>query len=193
VDDNGCSPEYARQYRINEKHLANLQNKQSKRVKRSSNYKKGKQKIAKLHERIGNCRKDFIEKLSTKLVRTNDVIVIENLTLQKMVCQKSVNDLGYGYFISRMKTKCEDYGRVLIEADKWFASTKRCHVCGYKNKELTLEQRSWECPVCKTFHERDVNAGKNLRLYGEKVLGIISPVELPGRACENRNVSNAYP
>ena len=76
---------------------------------------------------------------------------------------KSVNDLGWGYFVNRLKTKAEEQGKIVIEADKWFASSKTCNVCGYVNKDLTISDRSWICPQCGKEHNRDENAAINLK------------------------------
>lgn len=119
------------------------------------------------------------EKLSTKLVKENDVIVIESLSLKDMARfkkweerrnskdksnhGKSVYDLGWYYFVQRLKTKAQEQGKVVIEANRWFASSKTCNVCGYVNRDLTIEDRSWLCPKCGTEHNRDENAAINLR------------------------------
>lgn len=141
--------------------------------------KKLRLRLAKLHEHIANKRKDFNEKLSTKLIKENDVIVIESLSMKDMAKfkkwserknltdksnhGKSVNDLGWCYFVNRLKAKAEEQGKVIIEANKWFASSKTCNICGYVNKDLTIQDRSWTCPRCGTEHQRDENAAKNLR------------------------------
>ena len=76
---------------------------------------------------------------------------------------KSVNDLGWCYFVQRLKTKAEEQGKIVIEANKWFASSKTCNICGYVNKDLIVSERSWICPRCGTEHQRDENAAKNLK------------------------------
>lgn len=136
-------------------------------------------RLARLHEHIANKRKDFNEKLSTQLVKENDVIVIESLSMKDMAKfkkweerkeskdknnhGKSVNDLGWCYFVNRLKAKAEEQGKVVIEANKWFASSKTCNICGYVNRDLTISDRSWICPRCGIEHNRDENAAKNLR------------------------------
>ena len=178
VDDEGNSPQYDRNYRTTEKKIAWLQNKIST-TKNKSLKNKLKLRLARLHEHIANKRKDFNEKLSTKLVKENDVIVIESLSLKDMAKfrkweelknskdksnhGKSVNDLGWYAFVQRLKTKAEEQGKVVIEANRWFASSKTCNVCGYVNKDLTIEDRSWICPKCGTEHNRDQNAAINLK------------------------------
>ena len=178
VDDEGNSPQYDKNYRISEKKIAYLSQKIST-TKSKSLRNKLKLRLARIHEHISNKRKDFNEKLSTKLVKENDVIVIESLSLKDMAKfrkwserkdskdksnhGKSVNDLGWYTFVQRLKTKAEEQGKVVIEANKWFASSKTCNVCGYVNKDLTISDRSWICPNCGTEHNRDQNAAINLK------------------------------
>ena len=123
-----------------------------------------------INEKISNKRKDFSHKLSTELVKNYDVIVVESLNLkaisQGLKLGKSVMDLGYSQFINQLQYKCEWYGKHLIEADKWFASSKICHNCGYKYSELTLKDRKWVCPNCGHTIDRDRNAAINLRNLG---------------------------
>ena len=178
VDDEGNSPQYDRNYRNYEKKISELQQKLST-TKSKSLRNKLKLRLARIHEHIANKRKDFNEKLSTKLVRENDVIVIESLSLKDMAKfkkweerrnsndksnhGKSVHDLGWCYFVNRLKTKAEEQGKVVIEANRWFASSKTCNICGYVNKDLTISDRSWICPHCGTEHNRDQNAAINLK------------------------------
>ena len=178
VDDEGNSPQYDRNYRKAEKKIAQLQENISA-SKYTQLKKKLRLRLARLHEHIANKRKDFNEKLSSKLIKENDVIVIESLSMKDMAkfrkweerkelkdknnYGKSVNDLGWYYFVQRLKTKAEEQGKVVIEANMWFASSKTCNICGYVNKDLTISERSWICPRCGTEHQRDENAAKNLR------------------------------
>ena len=178
VDDEGNSPQYDKNYRTYEKKISELQQKLST-TKSKSLKNKLKLRLARIHEHISNKRKDFNEKLSTKFVKENDVIVIESLSLKDMAKfkkweerrnsndksnhGKSVNDLGWCYFVNRLKTKAEEQGKVVIEANRWFASSKTCNVCGYVNKDLTISDRSWICPHCGTEHNRDQNAAINLK------------------------------
>lgn len=178
VDDEGNSPQYDRNYRKTEKKITWLQEKIS--TSRCTQLKKKlRLRLARLHEHIANKRKDFNEKLSTQLVKENDVIVIESLSMKDMAKfkkweerkeskdknnhGKSVNDLGWCYFVNRLKAKAEEQGKVVIEANKWFASSKTCNICGYVNRDLTISDRSWICPRCGIEHNRDENAAKNLR------------------------------
>ena len=198
VDDEGNSPQYDRNYREAEKKIVWLQEKIST-TKISSLKKKLRLRLARIHEHIANKRKDFNEKLSTKLVKENDVIVIESLSLKDMAKfkkweerkessdksnhGKSVNDLGWYYFVQRLKTKADEQGKIVIEANKWFASSKTCNICGYVNKDLIISERSWICPRCGTEHQRDENAAKNLR---DVVLNIFTEGS-SGSAAARRN------
>ena len=198
VDDDGNSPQYDAAYRKSEHKIAQLQSK-IKTTNCKQLKKKLRLRLARLHEHIANKRKDFNEKLSTKLVEENDVIVIETLSLKDMAKfrkweerkdskdknnhGKAVNDLGWCYFVNRLKAKAEEQGKIVVEADKWFASSKTCNVCGYVNRDLTLSNRSWTCPKCGADHNRDQNAAINLK----NIALDIFTAGTAGRAAERRN------
>lgn len=180
TDENGNSPAYERIYRKNEKKLAQLQRKVSKKKKGSKKRAKVQLKVNKIHEQISNSRRYFTQVLSTKLVKENDVIVVENLNLKAMSqclnLGKSVNDLGYGMFLAQLKYKTLWNNKILIEADKWFASSKTCSKCGFKHKDLKLSDRVFLCPSCGFELNRDQNAGINLKNYGLRELGLSTVV-----------------
>jgi putative transposase len=198
VDDEGNSPMYDRNYRLFENKIQNLQRMLSSETKK---YKKKqlRKRLTRVHEHIANKRHDFIEKLSYKLVHENDVIIIETLSLKdiakfrtweerknskdKSNHGKSVHNLGWGIFLNRLKTKAEENGKIILKADKWFASSKTCNHCGYINKELTVEDREWICPICNNSIQRDMNAAMNLKDLGLKFLAEGSSVN----ADESRN------
>lgn len=179
VDEAGKSPEFERWFRKHEKKLAREQRRLSRKKKGSKNREKQKRRVARVHEKIRDTRRDFTHKLSHKLTHENDVIVIESLSLKGMSralkLGKSVHDLGYSEFVRQLQYKSLWYGPILIEADKWFASSKTCSKCGYVYSQLKLGEGSWECPKCRTTHHRDQNAAKNLVEYGRKFLGMGSP------------------
>ena len=112
----------------------------------------------------------FTEQTSMRLIKNYDVVVVETLSLKSMATNnhgKSVSDIGYGNFISRLKTKAIENDKTVLEANKWFASTQTCNVCGFKNKETKdLSVRKWICPECKTHHDRDINSAINLKKLG---------------------------
>ena len=170
VDNNGNSPAYQKIYKKHEKKLKRLQHFESRKKKDSIRKKKLRKSINLINEKITNKRKDFSHKLSTELVKNYDVIVVESLNLtsisQGLKLGKSVMDLGYHQFINQLKYKCDWYGKHLVEADKWFASSKICNKCGYKYNDLALSERKWVCPCCGTQIDRDENAAINLRNLG---------------------------
>ena len=172
VDDEGNSPLYHRNYRENEKKLSSLQSRLDKTT-RKNDKKKLRMRINRIHEHLSNKRKDFIEKLSHELTQNNDVIVVENLSLKdiaKFRYGKSVFDCAWGMFLSRLEQKAQERGKLVIQADRWFARSKTWHICGYKNADLSIENRVWVCPKCGTEHNRDQNAGINLKNYGLTIL-----------------------
>ena len=157
-------------YRKSERKIKNLQRKLSKKTKGSNNYNKLKQKLAKLHERISNQRKDANHKLSSKLVNDNQVICIEDLKISNMSrnhkLAKSLTDEGWYQFTNMLQYKMEWYGGQLIKIDRYFASSKTCVVCGHKVKKLPLDIREWTCPQCGEHLDRDLNAAYNILYQG---------------------------
>ena len=176
VDNQGTVPGYQRYFRKLEAKLAKEQRKLSRMEKFSKNWYKQKRKVAKIHEKIANLRKDFLDKLSYKLANEYDAIAIEDLDMQAMSQRlylgKSTYDNGFGQFRHMLRSKLADRGKCLIEVDRHYASSKLCSVCGYKNTELTLKDRKWTCPNCGTHHDRDENAAINIRNEGIRILGI---------------------
>jgi putative transposase len=174
VDSLGNSPEYKRIYRESEEKLALLRRRLTRKPNGSRNREKARIKVARIHERIANYRHNFVDTLSHRLMQEYDAVVVENLSLKGMAgalnLGKSVMDIGYSEFVSRLKYKALWNDKTVILADKWFASSKTCHVCGYVKKDLLLQERRWECPVCHALNERDENAAINLKEYGLKIL-----------------------
>ena len=170
VDSEGKSPKYIKRYKKNEKKLKRLQHLESRKHKTSERRKKLRKSINLLAEKLTNQRQNFLHKLSISLVRENDVIVVEDLSIKGMSqglhLGKSVMDLGWTAFIHQLQYKCDWYGKHLVLADKSFPSSKLCSKCGFKNETLTLNDRSWICPNCGENHDRDLNAAINLRNLG---------------------------
>ena len=159
------------------KHQRNLKRKQqklSKKKKGSQNRKKAKLAVAKVHSKIARCREDFLHKLSRKIVNENQVIAVENLNIKGMVknhnLAKAISDVGWGMFCTMLKYKAESEGRQYIEIDRWFPSSKTCHVCLNRVDNLTLDVRAWTCKHCGTHHDRDVNAAINIRNEALRIL-----------------------
>ena len=153
-----------------EKRLIKLQRQLSKKQKGSKNYEKARQKVARQHQKIANQRKDFLHKVSAAITKQYDAIVVENLNIKGMIqnekLSKQIADVSWYEFISQLEYKARWYERKIIKADRFYPSSKTCSVCGYKNNQLTLSVRKWQCPVCGTKHDRDENASKNLYQIG---------------------------
>ncbi len=172
-------------FRKNEAKLAKLQRRMAKKTKGSANRKKAKLKVARLHAKIADSRKDFLHKLSTRLVNENQVIAVETLAvsnMQKNRClAKSIADASWSEFLRQLEYKAKWYGRELVGIDRWYPSSKRCSDCGHTVAKMPLNVREWTCPECGTIHDRDVNAARNVLAAGLAVSArgeAVSPVSL---------------
>ena len=169
VDSQGSKPEgFEKLYRKSEKDLAREQRKLSKMKLHSANYKKQKLRIARIHEKIANQRRDFIEKESTRLSRIYDIVCVEDINLQNqsqsLNLGKSTMDNGFGVFRVRLQQKLEIQGKKFVKIDKWQPTSTVCSCCGMYHKDIvnSLSVREWTCPDCGTHHNRDKNAAKNI-------------------------------
>lgn len=156
------------------KKLAKLQRRLSRKTKGGKNYEKQRIKVAKQHERISNMRYDFLHQQSTRIVRENQVICLEDLRVKNMVknkrLAKAISDAAWGMFRKMINYKACWYGRTVVIIDKFYPSSKLCNVCGEINPMLTLNIREWQCPKCGTIHDRDKNASLNILTEGLRLL-----------------------
>ena len=129
---------------------------------------KQKHRVATVYEKISNIRQDFLHKLSRKLVGENQAIYVEDLNLEEMKLRfgRSISDLGWAEFLRQLSYKGEWYGCQIEKIDRFFPSSKTCSKCGWVKQDLSLKDRAWECPVCLTEHDRDINAARNILEYG---------------------------
>ena len=174
ITSDGSKHGNPKHYRKYERKLAIQQKRLSHKKEGSNNRRKARVKVAKVHQKISQCREDFLHKLSRKLVDENQVIVVENLAVRNMVknhsLAKSITDAGWGRFCTLLKYKAEWEGKVYLEIDRFFPSSKTCHVCLNQVGHLPLDVRSWQCEKCQTLHDRDINAAINILEEGLRIL-----------------------
>jgi len=159
-----------RHYRCAERKLARAQRSLSRKEKGSNNRAKQKQKVGRLHEKVANCRKDDVHKLSHQLVSENQAIFTEDLNVVGIAKRmgKSVGDAGWSELVRQLEYKTAWQGKRLVKIGRYFPSSKTCSVCGYKHSDLALSERSWICPACGVLLDRDVNAAINIQREGLK-------------------------
>ena len=171
---NGREMKFIKQYRKLEKRIAKEQRRRSHMVKDSNNYNKQSEKIARLHAKAKHRREDFLHQIAVRLVRTYDVIAIEDLDIAAMKkalsLGKSVSDVGWGRFTAILEELCLKHGKILVRASRWYPSSKTCHHCGYKNDDLQLSDRIYVCPTCGNVMPRDKNAAINILEEGLRIL-----------------------
>jgi putative transposase len=169
-----------------EKKLAQAQRRHAKKKKGSKNRAKARHKVAKIHARISDRRRDYQHKLSTKLIRENQIVCVESLQVKNMVrnhkLAKAISDVGWGEFVRQLDYKARWYGRTLVRIDKFYPSSKRCFDCGHILDSLDLDVRVWTCPACGVVHDRDINAAKNIHAAGLTVVEACGEAVRPGRA-----------
>jgi putative transposase len=172
-------------FRKNEAKLAKLARRLAKKQRGSANRKKARVKVARMHARTTDSRRDFLHKLSTRLINENQVIAIESLSVKNMQknrrLSKSISDAGWSEFRRQLEYKAQWYGRTLIGIDRWYPSSKRCSDCGHTIAKMSLETRAWTCPECGSIHDRDINAARNVLAAGLAVSAhgeSVSPMSL---------------
>ena len=176
-------------FRKDEKRLAKAQKRLSKKQKGSKNRDKARIKVAKIHAKMADRRQDFLQKLTTQLIRENQVISLESLQVKHMIqnhhLAKSIADVGWGELVRQLEYKAAWYGRTVVKIDKFYPSSKRCYDCGHIMPKMPLNVRAWTCPECGKEHDRDINAAKNILAAGLAVLACGEAVR-PGRKQSSR-------
>lgn len=179
IDSNGKSAlkdfGFKKQKQENNKKLSHLQRQLVRKHKGSKNYEKARIKLARMEEHIANCRRDWIEKESLRLVKEYTLIGIEDLSIQGMIKSsknaKNYQDIAWSTFVNKLEWKSSFHNCHVIKVNKFFASSQTCSCCGYKNKDVaTKHLEVWKCPKCRQIHQRDINAAINIKNEALKVL-----------------------
>jgi putative transposase len=164
------------------RNLARYQRRLARCQHGSNNRAKAKAKVARAHRKVRAARQDFLHRASTRLVRDNDVIVIEDLNVAGLLrnrrLARAIGDCGWGEFRRQLDYKCQRYGRQLVVIDRWYPSSKTCSACGHLLARLSLSTRHWTCPSCRARHDRDIYAARNILAAGRAVAR-----SSPGDAC----------
>lgn len=190
TQDNGDKIESPLFFNKGRKDIAKANKTLSKKEKGSNNFNSCKIKLARMHMKIANRRSDFHFKLAKELCESYDIMMFETLNIESMKKKhgKKINDLGFSNFMSILGNKSLEYGKIIHHIDKWFASSKNCSHCGYKNEALTERDRTWECPACNAKHDRDVNAARNIVEEGRRSLGSLNDLKDGTSSCWRESV-----
>lgn len=177
-----------------QKQLSKHQKHLSRKTKGSNRYNKQRIKVAKIHEKITNSRKDFQHKLSHDLVSRYDLISLEDLSVENMIRNRklsySISDASWSEFVSMLEYKCNWYGKKLVKIDKFYPSSKTCSNCDYILEKLPLSTRKWKCPKCSCEHDRDVNAAKNIHRQGLTITNVEMEALAFGNDTEGETIVN---
>lgn len=165
-----------------EKKLAKYQRRLSKKQLGSNNRNKVRHKVARVHAKISDCRRDVLHKLSRRLINENQVVCVETLRIRNMLknrcLSKSIADASWHEFTRQLAYKADWAGRSFVAIDQWFPSSKRCSDCGHVIDKMPLDVRKWTCPECNSEHDRDTNAARNILAAGLVVLASGESVSL---------------
>jgi putative transposase len=176
ITSNGSKYDNPKHFAKHQRNLKRKQQKLSHKKEGSNNRQKARRKVAKVHSKISRCREDFLHKLSRKIVNENQVIAVENLNVKAMVrnhnLAKAISDCSWGMFCTMLKYKAEWQGKTYIEVDRFFPSSKTCHVCLNQVGSLSLDMRIWTCEHCQTTYDRDINAAINIRDESLRILSL---------------------
>lgn len=176
IDNNKFTTKMAQKLKREQRKLSKralLAKKKSINLLEVKNCQKQKRKVARLHEKVMNQRNDFLNKLITEIIKNHDIICIEDLNTKGMLrnhkLAKSISDVSWSSFVTKLQYKADWYGREIIKIDKWFPSSQVCSECGHQDTKKSLGIREWTCPICHTHHDRDINASINILTEGLRI------------------------
>jgi putative transposase len=167
------------------------------RLPASKNRTKGARALARLHARIARVRVDFLHKLTTRLCRENQTVVIEDLNVRGMLANarlaRAIADIGFYEFRRQLQYKAKRYGTTLVLADRWYPSSKLCSACGTRYGKLSLSERVWTCATCGAQHDRDVNAAINLQRLATGAFAAQSALPVASPAATSDTLAGMVP
>ena len=176
IDNNKFTSKMAKKLKREQRKLSRralLAKKKGINLFEAKNYQKQKRKVARIHEKVMNQRNDFLNKLSTEIIKNHDIVCIEDLNTKGMLrnhkLARSISDVSWSSFVTKLQYKADWYGREIIKIDKWFPSSQICSECGHKDGKKPLNIRDWTCPVCHVHHDRDINASINILTEGLRI------------------------